>query len=174
MPTWAWIIGGVAALTLFCICGVGGLVFIGVMNAEDSPTQEQTESTTSGSTTDEPSTPGSSTSEPSATSTTPTAPDSSVPTPPEGTTPNTSSLNQLPKDDVEKHVAKGLSGAGHTRDDISCPEHLVLIKGRTTTCTAPVPGDPGARSDVEVTVDWAVIDDDNRVSFYLSFQQSLN
>lgn len=179
VPTWAWIVGAVVALLL--VCGCGGIGLLTVLGSDDDPpvtpgiessTSEPSDTTTTDPTTDAPTTDAPTTTpEPT---TTPTVPSSTVPPTPSGSKPNTDSRNTLPSGDVEGQVAKGMAGFGHTKSDISCPDDLVLIKDKKTTCTAPIPGDSSKRSDVNVTVDWAVIESNNQISYYLSFRQSLN
>ena len=63
-----------------------------------------------------------------------------------------------------------MSQYGHTKSDINCIGGIVLIKGRTATCTAPVPGDSSRTSTVNVEVAWAV-NTSTQLRYYLTFNQ---
>ncbi len=172
---WGWVVGGLVVL-LLVICGVGAGIAMVVSSSEESSstssTSESTSSSSSEPTTSEPTTSEPTTSEPttsSSSSTPATPPSQSVPPTPAGSSPNTDSSVKLSASKLEAEVARGMSGYGHSEADISCSEDLVMIEGRTTSCTAPKLSGSGT-SDVEVEVAWAVKQGAN-VSYYLTFRQ---
>lgn len=177
VPLWAWIVGGIALLLVFCLCGGIGLYTLSDRD-ETSTAQTVTETptteppTTDPSSTTTPTVP--STTDPSSTATTgPTsAPTQSIPLPPAGSTPNTDTSRTLSADDLEGQIARGMSQYGHTRSEISCSSPLVLVEGRTSSCTAPVPGSSTRRSTVTVETAWAV-STSTQLRYYLTFNQPL-
>ena len=196
VPAWFWVVSiPVVIALLICLCG--GVGYVAMQGGDETstgappptsgestggPTSDPTSEPTSTSTSGEPSTSTStstwtSTSTSTSTSygsttTTPTSvPSASVPPPPAGT-PNTDASLTISSDEVERQIARGMKQVGHKVSDISCPSRLVLIKGRTTTCTAPVPG-TSRRSDVKVKVAWAVMTSSTDSRYYLTFEQSL-
>ncbi|WP_068266708.1 DUF4333 domain-containing protein [Janibacter limosus] len=183
VPVWAWIVGGIALLLVFCLCGGIGLYALGDDDESTSASTTQTDPTTDVTSTDSTTT---STSDPytssssssysstsSSTYTPPTQPSSSVPPTPAGSTANTNTSVKLPADEVEAQVAKGMRAYGHTKSDIDCPTSLVLVEGRNIRCTAPVPGDKTKTSKVTVEVAWAAnVGSDTR--YYLTFRQPLS
>lgn len=182
VPVWAWIVGGIALLLVFCLCGGIGLVALSddddtttASSSTDSSTSS-TDSSTSSSTDSSTSTSTSTTTDSSTTtyssSSTTSAPNATVPPTPAGSTANTNSSVTLPADEVERQIANGMSSFGHKKSDISCPSSLVLIEGRTLSCTAPVPGGSG-RSTVKVEVAWAANVTSTDTRYYLNFEQRL-
>ena len=180
VPLWAWIVGGIALLLVFCLCGGIGLY---TLSDRDVTSTAQTETpTTEPPTTEPPTTDPSSTTTPTVPSTTdpsstattgPTsAPTQSIPPTPAGSTANTDTSRTLSADDLEGQIARGMSQYGHTRSEISCSSPLVLVAGRTTSCTAPVPGSSTRRSTVTVETAWAV-STSTQLRYYLTFNQTL-
>lgn len=181
VPAWAWIVGGIAILLVLCLCGgIGALALSGddeTSASSSTPVQPTTEPTTDPTSTAPPTTDPTST-EPTTTtsstsSPTPSSTPQAIPPTPAGSTANTDSSRVLTADDLETKVANGMSSYGHTKSDIQCPTQLTLIEGRTTTCTAPLPGSSTRRSDVRVTVGWAV-NTSTQLRYYLTFRQQLN
>jgi hypothetical protein len=177
VPLWAWIVGGIALLLVFCLCGGIGLYTLSDRD-ETSTAQTVTETptteppTTDPSITTTPTVP--STTAPSSTTTTgpPSTPTQSIPPTPAGSTANTDTSRTLSPDDLEGQIARGMSQYGHTRSEISCSSPLVLVAGRTTSCTAPVPGSSTRRSTVTVETAWAV-STSTQLRYYLTFNQTL-
>ncbi|MDN5716777.1 MAG: DUF4333 domain-containing protein [Janibacter sp.] len=179
VPVWAWIVGGIALLLVFCLCGGIGLYALAddeTTSASSSQTDPSTDPTSSSTDPYTPSSTSSST-DPYTSSSTTTSwssqPTSSVPPTPAGSTANTNTSVKLPADEVEAQVAKGMKAYGHTKSDIDCPTSLVLVEGRNIRCTAPVPGDSTKTSKVTVEVAWAAnVGSDTR--YYLTFRQPLS
>lgn len=193
VPVWAWVVGGIALLLVFCLCG--GIGFYALGNDDESTSASSTQTDPSSDSTSSDSTSSDSTSDPysstsssdpytststttytsssSSTYTPPTQGTPSVPPTPAGSKANTNTSVTLPADEVEAQIAKGMSAYGHKKSDIDCPSSLVLVEGRTTRCTAPVPGKPDKTSKVTVEVAWAAnVGSDTR--YYLTFRQPLN
>lgn len=178
VPVWAWIVGAIVALLLVCGCG-GGAIFL--IASDDSPTSASStddETTDDETTDDEPTTDDETTDdEPTTTTTTePTEDPSSsspvtgsetVPPTPAGSTKNTDSRFKASTSELEREVASRL---GHSTSEVTCPNELVYIAGRSTTCQAPAQSGSGT-SSVYVTVAWAAKTNDTSVRSWLTFRQ---
>ena len=178
---WVWVVGAIVALLLVCGCGGAGLYFVtqdddssasSTSEEEDSdPTDEDSEPTDDETDpTEDETEPTSTTTEPidEDTSTTPAPTGSqSVPPTPAGSTKNTDDRFKATTDELEREVAKRL---GHSASEITCPNELVYIEGRSTTCQAPARSGSG-ESSVYVTVAWAAKTSDSYVRSWLTYRQ---
>lgn len=181
VPVWAWIVGAIVALLLVCGCG-GGAIYL--LSGDDDSTgtsessdNESDDESSDDETTDETTEPSedTDTSEPTTTSTTTESPDSSTPPPtsdtvpptPAGSTKNTDSRFKATTSQLEREVASRL---GHSTSEVTCPNELVYIEGRSTTCQAPARSGSG-ESSVYVTVAWAAQTSETNVRSWLTFRQ---
>lgn len=173
VPVWAWIVGAIVALLLVCGCGGAGLYVL--TSDDDSSTsassdEDQTDDPTDDPTdpTDDPTDPTTTTTtEPTTTTTTPSSTSQSVPPTPAGSTKNTDSRFKGSTSELERQVASRLN---HPVSEVNCPNEIVYIEGRTTTCQAPALNGSGT-SNVYVTVAWAAKISDTQTRSWLTFRQ---